>query len=172
MAFDEENRHEVREEVDCRCGRRLAVRGSGPGRRHLHLPREGAECRAEGQGQVRVLRLGEEADGVRPHEAAPGNLGAAPPEQDPRGGALSGAAKGAAVGAVGGAIGGNAGKGAAIGALAGGVLGGARRRHQAAEQQAAQQQWADQQATNYQQQRSSWERAAKACLTGRGYTIQ
>jgi hypothetical protein len=97
---------------------------------------------------------------------------APPPEQDPQGGAVSGAAKGAAVGAIGGAIGGNAGKGAAIGALAGGVFGGARRRHQAAEQEAAQQQWADQQVANYQQQRSSWERAAKACLTGRGYTIQ
>ena len=97
---------------------------------------------------------------------------APPPDQDPQGGAVSGAAKGAAVGAVGGAIGGNAGKGAAIGAITGGVIGGIRRHNQAAQQEEAQQQWADQQAANYNQQRSSWERAAKACLQGRGYTIQ
>jgi hypothetical protein len=134
-------------------------------------PAKGQSAEQKDKDKYECYRLGEEADGVRPMKR-PQATSAPPPEQAPQGGALSGAARGAAVGAIGGAIGGNAGKGAAIGALAGGVLGGARRRHQAAEQQAAQQQWADQQAANYQQQRSSWERAAKACLTGRGYTIQ
>ena len=103
----------------------------------------------------------------RPEASSP------PPEQTSSGGgAVSGAAKGAAVGAIGGAIGGNAGKGAAIGAIAGGVFGGARRHRHAEEQQQKQQQWADQQVADYNQARATYDRAAKACLTGRGYTVQ
>jgi len=89
------------------------------------------------------------------------------PQQATEGGLLRGAGRGAAVGAVGGAIGGNAGKGAAIGALAGGMIGGMRRRHQQSEINAQQQQ----SASNYQAQRSNYDRAYSACLRGRGYTV-
>ena len=77
-----------------------------------------------------------------------------------------------ALGAVGGAIAGNACKGAAIGAAGGGLLGVMRRNDQIRQDQYAQQQWAQQNAAQYEQHRSDWLRAVKACLTGRGYTVQ
>jgi Glycine zipper len=96
-----------------------------------------------------------------------------PPAQEaPKGGLVRGAAGGAALGAVGGAIAGSAGKGAAIGAATGGLLGVMRRNDQVRQQQHAQQQWATQNVAQYEQQRGGWERALKACLTGRGYTVQ
>jgi len=95
-----------------------------------------------------------------------------PARQAPKGGLLRGAAGGAAIGAVGGAIGGNAGKGAAIGAGAGGLLGTVRRNDQIRREESAHQQWAQQNVAQYEQNRSSWVRAVKACLTGRGYTVQ
>lgn len=95
-----------------------------------------------------------------------------PARQAPKGGLLRGAAGGAAIGAVGGAIGGNAGKGAAIGAGAGGLLGAVRRNDQVRQEEYAHQQWAQQNVAQYEQNRSSWMRAVKACITGRGYTVQ
>ncbi|HKV54783.1 MAG TPA: glycine zipper domain-containing protein [Candidatus Binataceae bacterium] len=95
-----------------------------------------------------------------------------PARQAPKGGLLRGAAGGAAIGAVGGAIAGNAGKGAAIGAGAGGLLGAVRRNDQVRQEQYAHQQWAQQNAAQYEQNRSGWVRAVKACITGRGYTVQ
>lgn len=83
---------------------------------------------------------------------------------------LRGAARGAAIGAVGGAIGGNAGKGAAIGAGTGALIGGIRRNDQIRQQQAYQQQYAAQSGTST-AQRSTYERAIRACLQGRGYTV-
>ena len=90
----------------------------------------------------------------------------------PKGGLVRGAAGGAALGAVGGAIAGNAGKGAAIGAAGGGMLGVMRRNDQARQEQHAHQQWTQQNVAQYEQNRSGWVRAVKACLTGRGYTVQ
>ena len=95
-----------------------------------------------------------------------------PTRQAPQGGLLRGAAGGAAVGAVGGAIGGSAGKGAAIGAAAGGLLGTMRRDNQVRQQQHAQQQWAYKNVAQYEQNRSNWVRSVRACLTGRGYTVE
>lgn len=95
-----------------------------------------------------------------------------PARQAPRGGLVRGAAGGAALGAAGGAIAGNAGKGAAIGAAGGGLLGVMRRNDQVRQDQYAHQQWAQQNAAQYEQNRSAWIRAVKACLTGRGYTVQ
>ena len=88
---------------------------------------------------------------------------AAPPPQ--QGQVVQGGARGAAVGAVGGAIGGDAGKGAAIGAASGALIGGMRRRDDAQNQQAQQQAAVNQAA-------SSYNRAYKACLEGKGYTVQ
>jgi hypothetical protein len=95
-----------------------------------------------------------------------------PTREAPRGGLLRGAAGGAALGAVGGAIAGKAGKGAAIGAAGGGLLGVMRRNDQVRQEQNAHQQWAQQNVAQYEQNRSSWVRGVKACLTGRGYTVQ
>jgi hypothetical protein len=90
--------------------------------------------------------------GVNPTAAA------AAPSQ---GGAVRGAARGAAVGAIGGAIAGDAGKGAAIGAATGGVFGGIRQADQNAQQQAQQQ-----------NANAAYQQALRACLTGRGYSVQ
>lgn len=95
-----------------------------------------------------------------------------PARQAPQGGLLRGAAGGAAIGAVGGAIGGSAGKGAAIGAAAGGLLGTMRRNNQVRQEQYAHQQWASQNVAQYEQNRSNWVRSVRACLTGRGYTVE
>lgn len=96
-----------------------------------------------------------------------------------RGGVLGDATRGAAIGAVGGAIAGDAGKGAAIGAATSTVFGGIRRQSRQAEearwqqsQQAAAQQ---QQAMAYQQQQQqlqTYHQAYKACMSGRGYSVQ
>jgi hypothetical protein len=93
---------------------------------------------------------------------------ASPPPPPAQGGVVRGGARGAAVGAVGGAITGNAGKGAAVGAAAGGLLGGMKQADQNASRQQAQAQSASQQAAA----RDAYTRALRACLTGRGYTIQ
>jgi hypothetical protein len=100
----------------------------------------------------------------------PANPSAPPPQGAgaPRSSAVRGAARGAAVGAVGGAIGGNAGKGAAIGAAAGGLMGGMRRRDEVREQDAQYQAAQQRQASA----RSNYDRAFKACLEARGYTVQ
>jgi hypothetical protein len=91
-----------------------------------------------------------------------------PPVAAPTGGALRGAAGGAALGVVGGAIGGNAGRGAAIGAGTGAVFGALRQNNQVRNANA-------QQTNQFQQagqQRESFDRALRACLSGRGYTVQ
>jgi Glycine zipper len=94
-----------------------------------------------------------------------------PQPQAPQGGLFRGAAGGAALGAIGGAIGGNAGKGAAIGAGVGLLFGGFRRRHQMEEEQQAQQNYQSQQQSAMAQGHSNYERAFRACMAGRGYTV-
>ena len=99
-----------------------------------------------------------------------------PPPPSSQGSVGGGMVKGGAVGALAGvgigAIAGDAGKGAAIGAVAGGLLGGVRSKRQQDQAQQAQQQWANDQASQYQQKRDYYDRAYKACLVGRGYTVQ
>jgi hypothetical protein len=95
-----------------------------------------------------------------------------PPREAPQGGLLRGGARGAAVGAVGGAIGGNAGKGAAIGAATGAMIGGMRRVDQVQREDQQQRNWANQEGARTQQGRANYDRAVRACLTGRGYTVQ
>lgn len=87
----------------------------------------------------------------------------------PNGAMVAGAAKGAAAGVAIGAIAGDAGEGAAIGAVAGGLAGRrARKQNEKAQQQQAQQN--AQSAT--QAQVESFTKAYKACLTGKGYTVE
>ena len=86
-----------------------------------------------------------------------------------RGAAVEGAARGAVAGVAIGAIAGDAGKGAAIGAVAGGI--GGRRARKAASAQASQE-GAAQAETQNQAAIDAFSRAAGACLSGRGYTVQ
>jgi len=109
--------------------------------------------------------------------AAPQPAAPPPPSaQAPEGGLVRGAARGAAVGAVGGAIFGDAGKGAAAGAATGALFGGFRRHDQRGQQAAQQEAYRQQQAQMQAQPanaagRDTYNRAMKACLEGRGYTI-
>lgn len=78
------------------------------------------------------------------------------------------AAKGAAVGAAGGAIAGDAGKGAAIGATSGALIGGVKKNRGKKEEQQAQQQQQAAAAGS----KDAYDRAYKACLEGKGYSVQ
>jgi outer membrane lipoprotein SlyB len=87
----------------------------------------------------------------------------------PNGAMVAGAAKGAAAGVAIGAIAGDAGEGAAIGAVAGGLAGRrARKQNEKAQKQQAQQN--AELAT--QAQVDNFTKAYKACLTGKGYTVE
>jgi len=104
---------------------------------------------------------------------APATASTPPPTREaPQGGVVRGGAAGAALGAVGGAIGGNAGKGAAIGAATGALFGGMKRADQARREDQQQRDWANQEAARAQQGQVNYDRALRACLTGRGYTVQ
>ena len=91
-----------------------------------------------------------------------------PGQVEQRGGAFRGAARGATLGVIGGAIGGNAGKGAAIGAGVG-AAGGAMRRRQSQQQQMQAYEEANQQRKALM---DTFNRAYRACLEGRDYTIK
>src|SRR3954452_18360342 len=80
-----------------------------------------------------------------------------------------GGAKGAAAGLAIGAIAGDAGKGAAIGAVVGGLGGRGARKEKQAQQKQQSQKKAD---TANQGQIDSFTKAYKACLSGKGYTVQ
>lgn len=95
-----------------------------------------------------------------------------PAQEDKKGGLLRGAAVGALAGVAAGAIAGDAGKGAAIGAATGGIFGTIRRHRQVNEQETEQQQWSQQESARYQQMRSEYNRAFRACMEGRGYTVK
>jgi outer membrane lipoprotein SlyB len=86
-----------------------------------------------------------------------------PQTQQQGGQVVRGGMRGAAMGAAVGAIAGDAGKGAAIGATAGGIRGGFRRMDQ---NRAAQTQ-----AVQPVPGQDAYNRAIKACLTGRNYSV-
>jgi hypothetical protein len=100
---------------------------------------------------------------------------APPPRQQAEGsvagGAVGGGLLGAGAGAAIGAIAGDAGRGAAIGAISGGLLGGTRRSNQASGDRRRQAQWEREQVDNIQRNRAAYNRAFRACLEGRGYTV-
>lgn len=97
---------------------------------------------------------------------------APPPKEAKEGGVGRGAVGGAALGGVVGALTGSTKKGLAIGAASGGLLGGMKRSSQKSRQEQNQAQWEQREASSYNQQRSEYGRAYKACLSGRGYTVQ
>ncbi|MBW1980472.1 MAG: hypothetical protein JRJ12_04575 [Deltaproteobacteria bacterium] len=102
----------------------------------------------------------------------------APPpkyEGSTAGGAVRGGVGGGLLGAGIGAIAGGkkgAKKGALIGGLGGATIGGVRSHRQKQEQERARQQWAEQQAAQYAHKRNAYNRAYKACLEGKGYSVQ
>jgi hypothetical protein len=98
----------------------------------------------------------------------PTQASAPPPQQQKKGGAVRGGLGGAAAGAAIGAIGGNAGKGAKIGAVGGGLVGGMRRADSNSNNKQSQQNWQAQQNA----MKAEYQRAQKACLEGRGYSVQ
>ncbi len=110
------------------------------------------------------------------HQWAAGQVGFDPlyprrpsaPAAGPSGpGMVGGAVRGALIGTVGGAIAGDVGKGAAVGAATGALFGGVHRHDQAA----AQQEWSQQQQAYEQRQRADFNRAKRACLEARGYSV-
>ena len=130
------------------------------GQSQEQMQRDKVECQIWAQNQTGFNPL------ATPTATAP------PPAREARqGGLLRGGARGAAVGAVGGAIGGDAGRGAAIGASTGALMGGMRRSDQLRREQQAQQQWAQQQAAEHAAAREQFNRAFKACLQGKGYSV-
>ncbi len=94
-----------------------------------------------------------------------------PAAEAPVGGVGRGALRGAAGGALVGAIAGNTGRGAAMGAAGGGLLGGMRRSDQVAREQAALDNWKQNESARIAAERNEFNRAFRACLTGRGYTV-
>jgi hypothetical protein len=89
----------------------------------------------------------------------------------PQGGVVRGGVGGGMVGLAAGAIAGDAGRGAAIGAASGALLGGMRRSEQVRSEREAERQWAEQQANQQINARDRFNRAFKACLQGKGYTV-
>lgn len=87
----------------------------------------------------------------------------APQTQQQKGQVLRGGMRGATAGAAIGAIAGDAGKGASIGATAGGIRGGFRRMDQNQAEQI--------QAVQPASSQDAYNRAIKACLTGRNYSV-
>jgi uncharacterized protein YcfJ len=87
------------------------------------------------------------------------------------GAAVGGAARGAAVGAVTGAIMGDAGKGAAAGAAGGALIGTMRRRQEVKSAPTTQTQTNPEYA-QYKANRDRYQKAVKACLSGRGYGVE
>jgi hypothetical protein len=84
---------------------------------------------------------------------------------------LRGGAGGAAVGAVTGAIIGDAGKGAAAGAAGGALLGGMRRNREVRNAPTSETH-TNPAYTEYQARRTKYNKAVKACLSGRGYGVE
>lgn len=115
-------------------------------------PKQGQTAKQQEQDQGECHVWAVQNSGYNPYAQSGGRYAS--------GGMVRGAAGGAALGAVGGAIGGDAGKGAAIGAGTGALLGGVRQhRHNKKADSMSQQ-------TN-----AEYRRALRACLEGRGYSV-
>lgn len=122
------------------------------------------EQQTKDEGECRLWAT--EKTGVDPLQVAKAASTQITPNQDPK--VVKGAAGGALLGVAVGAIAGDAGKGAAIGATAGGIGGGLRKHQEQKAQQSSAQQSQAQQKANMDQ----YEKAYRACMTGRDYSIQ
>ena len=122
------------------------------------------EQQTKDEGECRLWAT--EKTGVDPLQVAKSASNQSSPQQERK--VVKGAAGGALAGLAVGAIAGDAGKGAAIGATAGGIGGGVRKHQQQKAQESSAQQTQAQQKANLEQ----YEKAYRACMTGRDYTIQ
>jgi hypothetical protein len=145
--------------------------GSAMAQEHMIYPAKGQSQDQMEKDKFECYNWGKQQSGFDP--MAPPTATEPPPQQQARkGGAGRGAARGAAVGYAGGKIvSGSGSTGAKAGAATGALVGGMRRRDQQRQQQQSQQQWEQQQAAQYTQARDSYNRAYRACLEGRGYTV-
>jgi hypothetical protein len=132
----------------------------------MAYPKKGQSEKQQATDKAKCSQWATQKTGIDP-TALLEEIQQAPSQQTPRGGAVRGAAKGAAAGAVGGAIGGDTGEGAAIGAGVGAVGGAGRQHRQKREMAEAQEQAKSQ----IQQQLNTFEKAEKACLEGKGYSV-
>ena len=97
--------------------------------------------------------------------------GPGPQQTSHKDGFIESTAKGAILGTVIGAITGNVGKGAAIGASSGAIVGGFNKYDESKEKQRNQREYDQRQSREYAAKRTDYDRAYKACLQGRGYTV-
>ena len=128
-------------------------------------PKEGQDKEKQEFDEFQCYGWAKDQSGFDPM-AVPTATEAPPQQQAKKGGLGRGAVRGAAVGAI---VDGS--DGAKTGAAAGAVVGGLRRADQNREQAQAEQQWAEQQAQQYAQGRNDYNRAFKACMEGRGYSV-
>ena len=122
------------------------------------------EQQTKDEGECRLWAT--EKTGIDPLQIANAASSQSAPKQE--GKVVKGAAGGALAGLAVGAIAGDAGKGAAIGATAGGIGGGVRKHQQQKAQQSNSQQTQAQHKASLEQ----YEKAFRACMTGRDYSIQ
>ncbi|MDR4506648.1 MAG: glycine zipper domain-containing protein [Candidatus Brocadiaceae bacterium] len=128
-------------------------------------PKEGQSVDQTNRDKFECHEWAKQQTGIDPFTLATDTT---PKQTTEKGGAFRGAARGATIGVIGGAIGGDAGKGAAIGGAVG-ALGGTMRKRQSEKEQ---QQTYEQANRQKQAMLDTYERAYRACLEGRGYTVQ
>jgi hypothetical protein len=134
-------------------------------------PKKGQTAQQQEKDEYECYTWGKNKTGFDPMEVPKAT--APPPQKEAQqGGVGRGAVRGGLGGLAVGAIAGDAGKGAAIGAAAGGLFGGMRRQDQKRREEQAEQQWAQEQGAQYSQKRNTYNRAYRACLEGRGYTVK
>lgn len=131
------------------------------GQSNEQMQRDRMECHAWARQQT----------GFDPFQASPGAPPPAAAGGSTAGAVIGGGAVGAAGGAVIGGIAGNFGRGAAIGAASGALLGGMARSSQNRSDADATRQWAQQEAAAQAAARERFSRAYRACLEGKGYTV-
>ncbi|GJQ60722.1 MAG: hypothetical protein D8M57_16635 [Candidatus Scalindua sp. AMX11] len=142
----------------------FAASGSVMSQDFYVYPKAGQTAETVNRDKFECHEWAKQQTGIDPNRVA---TDVRPQQVEQRGGAFGGAARGAAVGAIGGAIAGDAGKGAAIGAGIGALGGNRRRRHSQQQQMQAYEQ------ANQQQQAlmETFNRAYRACLEGRDYSV-
>ncbi len=127
-------------------------------------PAQGQTPEQQRQDQVECQLWATDNTGVDPVQLA----GEAAPEREQVGGERTrGALGGAATGAIIGAIAGDAGKGAAIGAGVGVLSGGAKKRRKSEHNE----RMMEQEQERREEQMDLYQRAFKACMEGKGYTV-
>ncbi len=130
------------------------------------FPNDGQSQDQQDQDEFGCHRWARDRTGFDPM-ATPTATSPPPGQEAQQGGVGRGAARGAAVGAI---VGGSS--GARRGVAAGGVMGGMRRNDQRRREDQARDNWEQEQIAQHQAARNEWNRAFKACMEGKGYTVR